>query len=138
MAQPRPAAGSFSAYPSPTSIILYTPGQGYVKFDQAKAAAYFRAVVDKMTSLAQDTIAAWDKAGCSLQPGENQVTMAEQKIDRPLGFNTRALHAGYSPTRQLTPALSRSTRRHHSCSTIQITPPRSSACSNSATSIPES
>src|SRR4051812_41154530 len=23
--------------------------------------------------------------------------MAEQKIDRPLGFNTRALHAGYSP-----------------------------------------
>ena len=63
MAQPRPAAGSFSAYPSPTSIILYTPGQGYIRFDQAKATAYFHAVIDKMTTLAKDTITAWDKAG---------------------------------------------------------------------------
>jgi hypothetical protein len=34
-----------------------------VKFDQAKADQYFKAVVDKMTALVQDTIAKWDKAG---------------------------------------------------------------------------
>lgn len=63
MAQPRPPAGTFSAYPSPTSIILYQPKQGYVRFDQDKANAYYKAVVAKLTKLAQDTIAAWDKAG---------------------------------------------------------------------------
>lgn len=63
MAQPRPPAGTFSAYPSPTSIILYQPKQGYVRFDQDKANAYYKAVVDKMTKLAGDTIAAWDRAG---------------------------------------------------------------------------
>jgi creatinine amidohydrolase len=63
LARPRAAAGTFSAYPSTTSIILYQPKQGYVKFDEAKAKAYYKAVVDKMTRLAQDTIAAWDKAG---------------------------------------------------------------------------
>lgn len=63
MATPRPPAGTWSAYPFPSSIILYQPGQGYVKFDQAKADQYFKAVVDKMTGLVQDTIAKWDKAG---------------------------------------------------------------------------
>lgn len=63
LAMPRPFAGSWSAYPFPSSIILYQPGQGYVKFDQAKADAYFNAVIDKMTALAQDVIARWDKAG---------------------------------------------------------------------------
>ena len=52
MAQPRPPAGTFSAYPSPTSIILYQPKQGYVRFDQDKANAYYKAVVAKMTKLA--------------------------------------------------------------------------------------
>ncbi len=63
LATARPAAGTWTAYPFPSSIILYQPGQGYVKFDQAKADAYFRAVVEKMTTLVQDTIAKWDKAG---------------------------------------------------------------------------
>ncbi|MGA2325559.1 MAG: creatininase family protein [Bryobacteraceae bacterium] len=63
LATPRPATGSWSAYPFPSPIILYQPGQGYVKFDQAKADAYFKAVVDKMTALVQDTIAKWDQAG---------------------------------------------------------------------------
>ena len=63
MAMPRPPAGTWSAYPFPSSIILYQPGQGYVKFDQAKADTYYKAVMDKMTALVQDTIAKWDRAG---------------------------------------------------------------------------
>jgi len=63
LAEPRAASSSVSAYPSTASIILYQPKQGYVKFDEAKAKAYYKAVVDKMTALARDTIAAWDKAG---------------------------------------------------------------------------
>src|SRR5579884_1052716 len=63
LATPRPPAGAWSAYPFPSSIILYQAGQGYVKFDQQKAEQYFNAVVDKMTALVQETIAKWDKAG---------------------------------------------------------------------------
>jgi creatinine amidohydrolase len=63
LATPRPPAGSWSAYPFPSPIILYQPGQGYVKFDQARADAYFKAVVDKMTALVQDVISKWDQSG---------------------------------------------------------------------------
>jgi len=63
LATPRPPEGSWSAYPFPSSIILYRPGQGYVKFDQQKSAAYFQAVVEKMTTLVKETIAKWDRAG---------------------------------------------------------------------------
>ncbi len=63
LATARPPAGAWSAYPFPSSIILYQPGQGYVKFDQAKADAYHKAVIDKMTTLVEETLAKWDKAG---------------------------------------------------------------------------
>jgi creatinine amidohydrolase len=63
LAAPRPPQGAWSAYPFPSPIILYQPGQGYVRFDQGKAKAYFSAVVDKMTELVRDTIARWDRAG---------------------------------------------------------------------------
>jgi creatinine amidohydrolase len=62
MATPRPPGGGWTAYPFPSSILLYQPGQGYVKFDQAKADTYFKAVVDKMTTLVQDVIKKWDQA----------------------------------------------------------------------------
>lgn len=62
MATARPPAGTWQAYPFPSSIILYQPNQGYPKFDQAKADTYFKAVVDKMTDLVQTTIAKWDAA----------------------------------------------------------------------------
>ena len=62
LATPRPPAGTWSAYPFPSPIILYQPGQGYVKFDQAKADAYFKGVVEKMTALAAETIAKWDRS----------------------------------------------------------------------------
>ena len=63
LATPRPPAGSWSAYPFPSPIILYQPGQGYVKFDQAKADEYYKAVVARMAALVRDTIAKWDQAG---------------------------------------------------------------------------
>jgi creatinine amidohydrolase len=63
LATPRPGPGEWSAYPFPSTIILYQAGQGYVRFDQTKADAYFRGVVDKMTALVQETIKKWDEAG---------------------------------------------------------------------------
>ena len=42
--------------------MLYQAGQGYPKFDQAKADEYFKAVVEKMSELVRDTIAKWDRA----------------------------------------------------------------------------
>ena len=63
LATPRPPQGAWSAYPFPSPIILYQPGQGYVRFDQAKADAYFKAVVDKVTELVRETVVKWDQAG---------------------------------------------------------------------------
>jgi creatinine amidohydrolase len=63
LATPRPPQGAWSAYPFPSPIILYQPGQGYVRFDQAKANEYFKAVADKMTELVRETVAKWDQAG---------------------------------------------------------------------------
>jgi len=63
LATPRPPAGSWSAYPFPSPIILYQPNQGYVKFDQAKADEYYKAVNARMSSLVTDTIKKWDQAG---------------------------------------------------------------------------
>ena len=62
-ATPRAPEGAWSAYPFPSAIILYQPGQGHPRFDQAKAEAYFKAVVEKMTALAAEVIAKWDQAG---------------------------------------------------------------------------
>jgi creatinine amidohydrolase len=63
LATPRPATGTWSAYPFPSSIILYQAGQGYVKFDQGKADAYYKAVAEKVGVLVQETIKKWDDAG---------------------------------------------------------------------------
>jgi len=60
---PRPAAGTWNAYPFPSPVILYQPGQGSNRFDQEKADKYFKAVVDRMTSLTKGIIAKWDLAG---------------------------------------------------------------------------
>lgn len=60
---PRPAAGTWAAYPFPTPVILYQPGQGSVRFDKAKASVYFQAVVERMADLVKGIIEKWDKAG---------------------------------------------------------------------------
>jgi len=63
MTTANPAPGTWAAYPSPSSIGLYQPGQGYPKFDQKKADEYFAKVTDKVAKLIQDIIRKWDLAG---------------------------------------------------------------------------
>jgi creatinine amidohydrolase len=63
MTTANPAPGTWAAYPSPSSIGLYQPGQGYPKFDQKKADEYFAKVTDKVAKLIQEIIAKWNLAG---------------------------------------------------------------------------
>lgn len=58
-----PTAGTWSAVPFPSSIGLYQKGQGFPKFDQAKADLYYKKVTDKVASLITDVIKKWDLAG---------------------------------------------------------------------------
>jgi creatinine amidohydrolase len=63
LATPNQAAGTYSAYPAPSSIGLYKEGQGYVKFDQPKADEYFSKVTQKVARLIIDIRRKWDMAG---------------------------------------------------------------------------
>lgn len=63
MTTANPEPGSWSAYPSPSSIGLYREGQGYPRFDAARARLYFARVNEKVGRLVRDTIAKWDRAG---------------------------------------------------------------------------
>jgi creatinine amidohydrolase len=63
MVTANPSPGTWSAYPNPSSITLYKDGQGYLKFDLAKAKTYFTKVNEKLTKLIQETIRKWDLAG---------------------------------------------------------------------------
>jgi creatinine amidohydrolase len=63
MAIPNPPPGAWSAYPSPSSILLYKSGQGYPKFDAAKAKLYFQKANEKVAALVIDIIKRWDLAG---------------------------------------------------------------------------
>lgn len=62
LATARPPAGTWTAFPFPSPIILYQPNQGYPKFDQAKADQYFNAVVEKVGTLVTETIQKWNDA----------------------------------------------------------------------------
>ncbi len=53
----------WSAYPFPSSIILYEPGKGYPQFDREQADEYFRRVNEEMAALISGTIERWDRAG---------------------------------------------------------------------------
>jgi creatinine amidohydrolase len=63
MATAVPASNTWSAYPFPSSILLYREGEGYPNFDLAKAKTYFKKVNDKVARLIEDTIKKWDMAG---------------------------------------------------------------------------
>ena len=52
----------WSAYPVPSSIILYEEGEGYPKFDRDKADEYFRRVNERMAALISGTIEKWERA----------------------------------------------------------------------------
>jgi creatinine amidohydrolase len=62
MATAMPAPNTWSAYPFPSSIMLYKEGQGYPKFNLAKAKTYFAKVNDKSARLIEETIRKWDMA----------------------------------------------------------------------------
>lgn len=63
MATPSSSGAGWSAYPFPSSIILYQPGQGYPDFDPEKADIYYRRVNERISELIDSTIAKWDRAG---------------------------------------------------------------------------
>lgn len=63
MATALPPPNTWSAYPFPSTIMLYREGQGYPKFDLEKAKTYFTKVNDKIARLIQETIDKWDMAG---------------------------------------------------------------------------
>ena len=63
MVTPNAAAGTYSAYPSPSSITLYKAGEGYPTFDEAKAKLYFERVNEKVAVLIEDIIRKWNLAG---------------------------------------------------------------------------
>ena len=63
MATPGSSPSGWRAYPFPSSIILYQPGQGYPDFDPEKASTYFRRVNERMAALIASTIEKWDRAG---------------------------------------------------------------------------
>ena len=63
LATANPAPSTWSAFPNPSSIGLYTAGQGYPKFDQKKADEYFAKVNEKVANLISEIIRKWDLAG---------------------------------------------------------------------------
>jgi creatinine amidohydrolase len=63
MATALPPPNTWSAYPFPSTIMLYREDQGYPKFDLEKAKTYFTKVNDKIARLIQETIKKWDMAG---------------------------------------------------------------------------
>jgi creatinine amidohydrolase len=63
MATALPAPNTWSAYPFPSTIMLYKEGQGYPRFDLDKAKTYFTKVNDKIARLIEETIKKWDMAG---------------------------------------------------------------------------
>lgn len=62
MATAIPALNTWSAYPFPSSILLYKGGEGLPKFDLGKAKTYFTKVNNKIAQLIEDTIQKWDAA----------------------------------------------------------------------------
>lgn len=58
-----PRGAGWSAYPFPSSILLYREGEGYPDFDPGKARRYFDGVVDRLAELVADVTAKWDRAG---------------------------------------------------------------------------
>ena len=62
LATPYPLLGTWSATPFPSSIGLYQKGQGYPKFNQAKADEYYRKVTDKVANFVNEIVKKWDMA----------------------------------------------------------------------------
>lgn len=57
-----PRGEGWTAYPFPSSILLYRAGEGHPDFDRAKARRYFDATVDRLAEVIRDVISKWDSA----------------------------------------------------------------------------
>lgn len=58
-----PRGEGWTAYPFPSSIVLYRAGEGYPDFDRSKARQYFDGTVDRLVTLITDVTGKWDRAG---------------------------------------------------------------------------
>ena len=58
-----PRGNEWTAYPFPSSILLYAPGEGYPDFDRGKAIRFFDRVVERLTAVIEDVITKWNHAG---------------------------------------------------------------------------
>ncbi|MBX3300341.1 MAG: creatininase family protein [Acidobacteria bacterium] len=63
MTTPYPVPGTWAAVPFPSSIGLYQKGQGFPKFDKAKADLYYKRVTDRVADLINEIVRKWDAAG---------------------------------------------------------------------------
>jgi len=63
MTTPYPRGSTWSAYPFPSSIGLYEPGQGYPTFREDQAKEYFEKVNTRILGLIEGIIEKWDLAG---------------------------------------------------------------------------
>ncbi len=63
MTTPYPSGSTWSAYPFPSSIGLYEPGQGYPTFREDQAKEYFEKVNTRILGLIEGIIEKWDLAG---------------------------------------------------------------------------
>ncbi len=61
MATPR--GSGWTAYPFPSSIVLYRAGEGYPDFDTDRASRFVNGVVAQLADLITDVVAKWDRAG---------------------------------------------------------------------------
>jgi len=57
-----PIDKSYTAWPNPGSILLYSPGKGYPDFDREKAVRYLKRVAEELTDLIVRTRSRWDEA----------------------------------------------------------------------------
>jgi creatinine amidohydrolase len=63
MVTPNALPGTYSAYPSPSSITLYKAGEGFPDFDPKKADEYYAKVNKKIAALVLEMKKKWDLAG---------------------------------------------------------------------------
>ena len=61
MATPR--GEGWTAYPFPSSILLYSPGEGLPDFDASRARRYFDGTVNRLVEIIEDVVRKWDMAG---------------------------------------------------------------------------
>ncbi|MGD2135458.1 MAG: creatininase family protein [Gemmatimonadales bacterium] len=58
-----PRGEGWTAYPFPSSIVLYREGEGYPDFDPARARRFFDGVLARLQTVIEDVVRKWEAAG---------------------------------------------------------------------------